>query len=73
MPRTPRLIDLRCEWVTQYARETTVFDPELYEGIESRFGQLEGYLQGASASVISCVRRPEEWTRQADPGPRSAR
>lgn len=62
-----RLIDLHCDWLLQYAPETTVFDPALYEGIGSRLGQSEGYLGGASASVLACFRTAEDWASQADP------
>jgi membrane dipeptidase len=62
-----RLIDLHCDWLLQYARETTVFDPELYEGVEARLGQTEGYLTGTSAAVLACYRRQEDWVKQVDP------
>lgn len=67
MTRPPRLIDLHCDWLLQYATETTVFDPALYPGTRSRLGQAEGYLQGASASVLACFRTADDWARQADP------
>src|SRR4051812_29012977 len=67
MPRPPRLIDLHCDWLLQYARETTVFDPSLYAEVEARLSQSEGYLQGTTASVFACYRRAEDWARQADP------
>lgn len=63
----PRLIDLHCDWLLQYAPETTVFDPALYPGVAGRFGQAEGYLQATSASVLACVRSRDDWARQADP------
>lgn len=62
-----RLIDLHCDWLLQYASETTVFDPALYVGTERRIGQSVGYLQGTSAAVFSCHRRAEDWKRQPDP------
>lgn len=67
MTRPPRLIDLHCDWLLQYAGETTVFDPALYGGVEARLGQAEGYLQGTSAAVLACYRRADDWARQADP------
>jgi len=67
MTRPTRLIDLRCDWPLQYATETTVFDPALYPETRARLGQAEGYLRGASASVLACSRKAEDWARQADP------
>ena len=67
MPRPIRLIDLHCDWVLQYATETTVFDPSLYPGIGACLSQAEGDLQGTSASVLACFRVADEWTRRADP------
>ncbi len=62
-----RLIDLHTDWLLQYAPETTIYDPALYDGVTRRLGQIEGYLQGTSAAVMSCYRRAEDWTRYADP------
>ncbi len=62
-----RLIDLHCDWLLQYAGETTVFDPALYTGVEQRISQSAGYLQATSAAVLSCYRRAEDWARQPDP------
>src|SRR5206468_2862847 len=74
MPPLPRLIDLHCDWLLQYAGEATVFDPAFYPEIaaldrrgKTYFGQAEGYLQATSASVLACYRHPDEWARQADP------
>ena len=67
MTPLPRLIDLHCDWLLQYATETTVFDPALYAGTGARLAQSEGYLQGTSAAVLSCYRRADDWARQADP------
>jgi len=67
MPRPPRLIDLHCDWLLQYAGETTVFDPALYPNVDARLGQSEGYLQDTSAAVFACYRRAEDWARQSDP------
>jgi len=67
MPRPLRLIDLHCDWLLQYAAESTVFDPSLYSGVGPRLSQAEGYLTGTSAAVMACYRRSEDWSRQADP------
>lgn len=63
----PRLIDLHCDWLLQYAEETTVFPAELYPGVARRIRQAEGYLSATQAAVVSCYRRSEDWARQADP------
>ena len=62
-----RLIDLHCDWTLQYATETTVFDPQLYQGVETRVSQVEGYLNAAAAAVFSCFRRESDWKTQAKP------
>ena len=62
-----RLIDLHVDWPLQYARETVVFDPSLYAGVEGRLGQAEGYLQTTRAAILACFRRAEDWASQADP------
>ncbi|WP_406697250.1 membrane dipeptidase [Singulisphaera sp. Ch08] len=67
-PKTPpRLIDLHTDWILQYAQETTVFDPALYPGVLGRLGQSDGYLQGTWVAILSCYRRAEDWSSQADP------
>jgi membrane dipeptidase len=62
-----RLIDLHVDWLLQYAGETVVFDPALYPGIETRWGQAEGYLQSTRAAIVSCYRKESDWATQADP------
>jgi membrane dipeptidase len=62
-----RLIDLRCDWLRQYATETTLFDPALYADVARRLGRLDGYLQGTAAAVLYCARKREDWARQSDP------
>jgi len=62
-----RLIDLHTDWLLQYAGESTVFDRELYRGVEARVSQAEGYLQTTSAAIVSCFRRSSDWDQQADP------
>ncbi len=63
-----RLIDLHVDWLLQYAAESVVFDPALYPGVETRQGQVVGYLQTCRAAILSCFRRSDDWARQADPG-----
>jgi membrane dipeptidase len=67
MAHPPRLIDLHCDWLLQYAGETTVFDPEFYPGVAGWLSQAEGYLSGARAAVVACYREAGEWARQPDP------
>ena len=62
-----RLIDLHVDWLLQYARETTVFDPALYPGTANHTSQLEGYLQTTRAAILACYRGADDWARQADP------
>jgi membrane dipeptidase len=62
-----RLIDLHCNWALQYARESSQYDPGFYEGITGRLGQLDGYLMGTRATVLTCGRRAEDWAVQAEP------
>lgn len=62
-----RLIDLHTDWILQYARETTVFDPSLYPRVAGRLGQAEGYLQATRAAILSCYRNVDDWASQADP------
>ena len=62
-----RLIDLHCDWLLQYANETTVFDGSVYGRVQSRLGQTEGYLQGTSAAILSCYRHADDWARYAHP------
>jgi membrane dipeptidase len=62
-----RLIDLHCDWLLQYALDTTVYDPTLYANVAGRLDQSEGYLLGASASVLACFRDAREWAGCKDP------
>jgi membrane dipeptidase len=62
-----RLIDLHCNWLWQYARETTCFDPLHYAAIGARLGQLDGYLLGTDAAVLACGRVGADWALQPDP------
>jgi membrane dipeptidase len=61
-----RLIDLHCNWLHQYATETTLHDPTIYAEMPGRLRWLDGYLLGTSAAVLACARMPEEWAKQAD-------
>jgi membrane dipeptidase len=64
--KSMRLIDLHCNWLQQYATETTLFDPALYAEIPDRLRRLDGYLLGTSVAVLVCARKPEEWSKQGD-------
>ncbi len=50
-----RLIDLHCDWLLQYAAESTIFDPALYLDIPGRLDRVEGYLGAVSAAVLVCT------------------
>jgi membrane dipeptidase len=64
---TPRLFDLQCNWLWQYACETTLFDPSIYREIPDRLRQLDGYMLGCGAAVLASGRRRDDWVRQVDP------
>lgn len=63
----PRLIDLHVDWPLQYATELTLFGPSLYADLPARLPQVEGYLDATWAAFVSLYRRPDDWSRQADP------
>ncbi len=62
-----RLVDLHCEWLLQYATETTLFEPSAYGDLPDRLPALGGYLLGASAAVLYCSRKPADWSGRGDP------
>jgi membrane dipeptidase len=61
-----RLIDLHCNWLCQYAAETTIFDPTLYADVQPRLRRLSGYLQGTALTLLYCGRKAPEWERRDD-------
>jgi membrane dipeptidase len=61
-----RLIDLHCNWFSQYATETTLFDPSLFPEIPDRLPQLDGYLTGTAAAILSCARPGVDRARQPE-------
>jgi membrane dipeptidase len=62
-----RLVDLHCNWLWQYATTTTGFEPSAYGEMPARQGQLDGYLSGTTAAVLTCGRTDADWARQGDP------
>ena len=62
-----RLIDLHCNWLRQYARETTTFDPAAHAAIPERLAQLTGYMTATSAAVLASARTAADWEAQPDP------
>jgi membrane dipeptidase len=62
-----RLFDLHCDWLWQYASETTLFDPSSYRDIPDRLCRLDGYMLGCGAAVLACGRTRDDWVRQVDP------
>lgn len=61
-----RLVDLHCDWLRQYATETTLYDGRLYPELAGRVGRLDGYLLGTSLTVLACARKPGEGAGQAE-------
>jgi membrane dipeptidase len=61
-----RLVDLYCDWSRQYAAETTEYEGTLYPEVSDRVGRLDGYLLGASLTLLACARKPEDWSTQSD-------
>ena len=61
-----RLVDLHCDWLRQYATETTLHRASLYPEVPDRVGRLDGYLLGTSLTVLACARKPEDWSAQPD-------
>jgi membrane dipeptidase len=61
-----RLFDFHCEWLLQYATETMLFEQSAYGDVPGRLRALDGYLLGASAAILFCGRRPDDWARRAD-------
>jgi membrane dipeptidase len=62
-----RLVDLHCDWLRQYATETTLYEGSLYPEMPTRVGRLDGYLLGASLAALACARQPLDWAKQSDP------
>jgi membrane dipeptidase len=61
-----RLVDLQCDWLRQYATETTVYEGGLYPEVPGRVGRLDGYMLGTSLAVLVCARKADDWSRQPD-------
>ncbi len=53
-----RLVDLHCDWLRQYADETTQHLGPPGPALSSRLGRLDGYLLGTSLAVLACTYRP---------------
>ncbi len=62
-----RLIDVHCNWLRQYAPETTTLDPPESAELAARLKQLSGYMTATSAAILSCARSKSDWERQPDP------
>jgi membrane dipeptidase len=61
-----RLVDLHCDWLRQYATETTLYDGRLYPEVPGRVGRLDGYLLGTTLTVLVCARKPAEGAGQPE-------
>src|SRR5579885_1514274 len=64
--RAMRLVDLHCDWLRQYATETTLYEGSLYPEVPARVGRLDGYLLGTSLAVLACARKPEDRSARPD-------
>jgi membrane dipeptidase len=60
------MVDLHCDWLVQYAPETTQYEASLYPEVPGRVGRLDGYLLGTSLAVLACARKEEDWSKQSD-------
>lgn len=60
------MVDLYCDWLVQYAPETTLYEAGLYPEVPGRVGRLDGYLLGTSLAVLACARKAEDWSKQPD-------
>jgi len=61
-----RLIDLHCNWLWQYAGETSLYNSPCADDMPGLVGRLDGYMSGTRAAVLACGRGPEDWARQHD-------
>ncbi len=66
-PAPPRLIDLRIDWLAQYAPESNIFGPETIARANRDISRLDGYLGATSAAFLMLGRDPEDWARRDDP------
>ena len=60
-----RLIDLHCNWLWQYAGETTLYE-SCPDEVPRLLGRLDGYMSGTAAAVLACGRGLEDWARRDD-------
>lgn len=58
-----RLVDLHCNWLLQYAGETTFLEPSSPVAA-ARLARLEGYLQSVAVTVLVCA--PTDRAAHAD-------
>ncbi len=62
-----RLVDLHCNWLLQYAGESTLFEPDgEYALAVARRGRLDGYLQSVATAVLVCARSSADWAARGD-------
>jgi membrane dipeptidase len=61
-----RIFDLHCDWLLQYATETTLFAPSDYLNVPDRLSSLDGYLLGARAAILFCSRKPSDWAARSN-------
>jgi membrane dipeptidase len=63
----PRLTDLHCDWLAQYAGETNLFETPGPDDLTGRESRLDGYLSGAAAAVLVCGHGARNWAPHHDP------
>lgn len=66
-PEPPRMIDVRIDWLVQYAPETTLFGPESVAIAGRDLPRIEGYLGATSAAFIALGHPPKTWAILPDP------
>jgi len=61
-----RLIDLRCDWLRQYASETVIYESAGPDEMAGPVSRLDGYMSGTAAAVLVCGRRAQDWAHRED-------
>jgi membrane dipeptidase len=61
-----RIIDLRCDWLRQYASETSLDNTPRADEVLRGVARLDGYLTGTTAAVLVCHRSADDWARRPE-------
>ena len=67
VPEPPRMIDLRVDWLAQYAPDTALLGPEARDLAARDLPRIEGYLGATSLAVLALGRCNADWLRRDDP------